>query len=340
LIGVEIGASLSLVLATRADFFIFLFAIPCMQVRSRFDTRWTAALVGLTTILTLLALMPSRGFLYALGMAVVYFGGTMLLVEYIGSTLRASLVEERQRALVAELQQANQRLEATSHKLQELAASRERQRLARELHDSVTQTIFSMTLTTQSALLLLDRDPRQLSQQLDRLSQLAQSTLSEMQTLITRLAPEDPAGGGFVATLREHLADRSRLDDLCVTLEAEGSQPLQPAEEAALFRIAQEGLNNIVKHACVSEAVLRLHLVEPFRMEIEDRGIGFDVRAAQGTGRLGLESMRERAAEIGWSLRVDSFPGNGTVIRVEKNGVEGSDHGNDGEHEDQSPDRG
>jgi signal transduction histidine kinase len=118
--------------------------------------------------------------------------------------------------------------------------------------------------------------------------------------------------------LKQHLADRQRLDGLSVSLEAEGGQPLNPAEAASLFRIAQEALNNIVKHAGVPQAVLRLHLTDPFWMEIEDRGAGFDPQQAGGGGRVGLAGMHERAAEIGWNLRVESAPGAGTRIRVEK----------------------
>jgi signal transduction histidine kinase len=180
-----------------------------------------------------------------------------------------------------------------------------------------------MNLTTQSALLLLERDRPQVAAQLERLDQLAQSALAEMQVLISKLAPEARAAGGFLAALQKHLSDRLRLEALSVSLEVQGSQPLEVVEEAGLFRIAQEALNNIVKHAGTSQAVLRLHLADPFWMEIEDRGAGFDLQQVQGIRRVGLSSMRERAAGIGWNLRVDSAPGAGTRVRVEK-GVKGT----------------
>jgi signal transduction histidine kinase len=317
-IGLEMLIILILLRTTRADYFVFLFAIPIMQAMQQFTPKVTAALTGLATLLTFLTLLQPFGVFYALALAVLFFGGTVFLVVYIGSTRRARLIQDQQQALVSELQQANRRLEFYSQQQQQLAAGRERQRLARELHDSVTQTIFSMTMTTQSALLLLERDRQQVAAQLDRLDQLAQSTLAEMQVLISRLAPEAITGAGFVSTLQQHLADRRRLDNLSVTLEVKGNKLLEPAEEAGLFRIAQEALNNIVKHGLVSEAALRLHLAEPFWMEVADRGVGFDLLQAHGSGRVGLASMRERAAEIGWNLQVDSSPGKGTRIRVEK----------------------
>jgi signal transduction histidine kinase len=188
------------------------------------------------------------------------------------------------------------------------------------LHDSVTQTIFSMTLTTQSALLLLERDPGRVGAQLERLSQLAQNALSEMRVLISRLRPEKIAEGGLVAALRQHLADRHFPENLSIALQVEGDPlaRLAPAEEQSLFRIAQEALNNIVKHAQASQARIRLHLAEPFWMEIEDQGQGFDLQRARNSGRVGLVSMHERAAEIGWKLQVITAPGAGTRIRVEK----------------------
>lgn len=139
-----------------------------------------------------------------------------------------------------------------------------------------------------------------------------------MQALISELRPEKVAEGGLAVALRRHLADRRLPESLAVSLEVEGDRPLGLAEEQGLFRIAQEALNNIVKHAQASEARIRLHLAEPFWMEIKDQGQGFDLQLAQTSGRVGLVSMRERAAEIGWHLQVITSPGAGTCIRVDK----------------------
>ena len=318
LIGLEVLITIALLLTTRTDYFSLLFAIPGMQAAQQTSFKIALIMISFFTALTFLSLVQPYGTMIAIAMAVVYFGGSLLLVSYISSTRRASAIQDRQQALVVELQQANRQLAIYSQQVQQLAAGRERQRLARELHDSVTQTIFSMTLTTQSALLLLERDRNQVAVQLERLNYLAQNTLSEMQTLIFRLRPEKIAQGGFIAALQQHLVERQRMDDLTVSFEVQGSQPLTPAEEQSLFRIAQEALNNVVKHAGVSQAVLRLRLDEPFSMEIEDQGAGFDRQQIQDHGRLGMASMRERAAEIGWGLQIDSSPADGTRIIVQK----------------------
>jgi signal transduction histidine kinase len=175
-----------------------------------------------------------------------------------------------------------------------------------------------MTLTTQSALMLMEQDPARVESQLERLSQLARNTLAEMQLLITELKPEATTRGGLAATLKRYLADARFSENLDISLDVQGEGPLTPAEEQSLFHIVQEALNNIVKHAQVSKAQVRLHLCEPVWIEIEDWGQGFDLQHAQHSGRLGLFSMRERAAEVAWDLQIKTSPGQGTCIRVEK----------------------
>ncbi len=181
----EASLILYLLLTTGQDFFAFLFAILGMQAMQRFSPRVVGVLIGLFAVLTFLALVGVIDALQALALALIYATLGAFLAAYIWSTLQAGIAREQQQALVRELQEANLNLEFHARQQEQLAAVRERQRLARELHDSVTQTIFSMTLTTQSALLLLDRDRGQVAVQLDRLDNLAQSALSDMQVLIS-----------------------------------------------------------------------------------------------------------------------------------------------------------
>jgi two-component system sensor histidine kinase DegS len=144
--------------------------------------------------------------------------------------------------------------------------------------------------------------------------------MSEMQELISHLAPQAVSGGGLVKALHHHLEERQRIHNLEVKLDVDGNESLAPVEESGLFRIAQEALNNIVKHAGVTQATIRLHLAEPVWMEVEDQGAGFDLQQIPG-GRMGLAGMRERAAEIGWCLQVESKPEAGTRIRVQRSGA-------------------
>ncbi len=317
-IAVEAVLIMFLLLAAEEDFFACLFAVLGMQAMQRYSPRAVTAIMFASGVLTFAVLLPRIGFLQALALALVYTTLGAFMTVYIWSTRRANMAQEQEQKLMEELRAANQRLELLARQKEQLAAGRERQRLALELHDSVTQTIFSMTLTTQSTLLLLDRDPSQVAGQLDRLNQLAHSAISEMQELISHLAPQVVSGGGLVHALKHHLEERRRIHNLDVTLEVDGNESLAPAEESGLFRIAQEALNNVLKHAGVTRATIRLHLAEPAWMEIEDRGIGFDPRKIPAGERMGLAGMRERATEIGWCLQVESEPATGTCVRVQR----------------------
>ena len=312
----EAGLIMLVLLTTGQDFFACLFAILGMQAMRRYSPQVVGALMGFSALLIFGALVERIGLLQALALALVYTTLGAFMTAYIWSTRRAEVSQEQEQKLLEQLRVANQRLEFHAHQQEQLAAGRERQRLARELHDSVTQTIFSMTLTTRSALLLLNRDPSQVVGQLDRLDQLSQSAMSEMQELISHLAPQAVSGGGLVSALQHHVDERRRMHNLEVALEVDGSGSLDPTEEAGLFRIAQEALNNVMKHAGVSRATIRLRLSEPAWMEVADSGTGFDPQQVPSQGRMGLAGMRERAAEIGWYLQMESKPGAGTRIRV------------------------
>ena len=305
-------------LPDSTDFFAALFVIPSMQIMQRLSSKIWGLWIGLCVLTTTLLLLKSNGN-EAYALVLIYTAGNVFYGFYAKATRQAQITRVENFALARELQEANQKLQAYSAQMERLVVARERNRLARDLHDSVTQTVFSMTLTTQSALLLLDREPARVGAQLDRLGQLTQNALSEMQLLISELKPEEAGGRGLMADLRRYLAGGHFPDDLSIDLEVQGGQSLRPAEEQSLFHIVQEALNNIVKHAQTRKAQVRLHLTEPMWIEIEDQGRGFDLGHAQGDSRrLGLHSMRERATEIGWDLQIKTSPGAGTCVRVEK----------------------
>ena len=248
----------------------------------------------------------------------ILFGAVIIFLSAFSiTTRRAQIANNHNQTLMKLLEDANLQLETHSDTLKQLGISRERQRLGRDLHDPVTQTIFSMTLTTQAALLLLDRDPTRVGVQLERLNQLARLALAEMHTLITELRPDKNAGG-LVVELSQHIENRHLPEGMSVSFEIEGNQPLTAKEDQGLLRISQEALNNVVKHAYATKVCLRLHMAHPYWIEIEDNGQGFNLKQAQASGHLGLAGMRERAAEISWKLSIQSTPGVGTRVRVEK----------------------
>ncbi|UGY90960.1 GAF domain-containing protein [Streptomyces gobiensis] len=198
----------------------------------------------------------------------------------------------------------------------ETAALEERQRLSRELHDSVSQALYGIALGARTARELLDRDVAQAAEPIDYVRRLADTGLAEMRAVLNRLRPESLETDGLGATLARHVdALRAQYGIAAeAVLEAEPETTLEAKH--ALCRIAQEALHNVAKHARARHVLLQL-LIGPgsVTLVIDDDGVGFDPRASF-PGHLGLRSMRERAREVGGTLQVDSHPGEGSRIRA------------------------
>ncbi|GIV89293.1 MAG: histidine kinase [Chloroflexus sp.] len=202
---------------------------------------------------------------------------------------------------------------------QQAAALEERNRLARELHDSVSQQLFSMTLTAQAARSQFERNPARVPVLLERLHETATAALAEMRALIFQLRPPALRDQGLVAAIQQHAQHLAHREGLRIELNVIGDERHVRGIEQPLFRIVQEALNNIVKHAAARNVRIQLELtVDQARLCVADDGQGFDPKAyPSGEGRhLGLLGMRERAAELGGSFTVRSHPGSGTEIEV------------------------
>ena len=198
-----------------------------------------------------------------------------------------------------------------------LAALEERQKLARELHDSVSQALYGIVLGARTARTLLDRDPSKAVQPMDYILDLAEAGLAEMRALIFELRPESLHSEGLVATLgrlTNALCARHQLD---IALTAEGEPEVSLDVKEALYRITQEALNNIVKHARASHVKVTLsNNKEEVVLNISDDGIGFDPQG-EFPGHLGMHTMRERAEKMGGRFLLNSIPGSGTDIQVQ-----------------------
>ncbi len=199
---------------------------------------------------------------------------------------------------------------------QDKAALEERRRLARELHDSVSQQLYGMTLGVQSARHFIETDPPYATESLDYALSLARACQADMRALLFVLHPEALESTGLVEALTHHVTAVGSRYNLAVELHlcAEPTLPLDARE--ALYRIAQEALYNIVKHAQAQRVMLRLHQAGVnVILEIEDDGVGFNPTAAF-PGHLGLHSMRERAQRLGGTIEIKSTPAWGTSVRV------------------------
>jgi signal transduction histidine kinase len=202
---------------------------------------------------------------------------------------------------------------------QEAAVLEERSRLARDLHDSVSQQLFSMTLTAQAARAQLAKNPARATSQLERLQETAAAALAEMRALIFQLRPPGLSEQGLVAALQQHVAALDRREGLTVELLVSGEERHTRGAEQAIYRIVQESLNNVVKHAGMCSVAITLDMQsDELRLRVADNGNGFDPSSESylTSRHLGLTSMRERAAEIGGTLDLRSQPGQGTEVIV------------------------
>jgi signal transduction histidine kinase len=198
---------------------------------------------------------------------------------------------------------------------QELAVVEERNRLARELHDSVKQQVFANALLVRAARKQLDRAPETAKTHLEEAEELATRTQQELIELIRALRPAAISDRGLVAVMRAYADDWSRQMGIGVDVRVQGARATPLDVEEALFRIAQEALANVAKHSEARRVELRLAWEDDqVSLSIRDDGNGFDVSRAAGKG-LGLASMRERAEQPGGALAIASAP-DGTCVEA------------------------
>ncbi|MBM7172661.1 GAF domain-containing sensor histidine kinase [Streptomyces sp. G44] len=201
----------------------------------------------------------------------------------------------------------------------ELTIAEERSRLAHELHDAVSQKLFSLRLTAQAAAALVDRDPSRAKGELQQVAALAAEAADELRAAVVELRPAALDEDGLVATLRTHVQVLHRAHSADVTFESNGVRALPASQEEAMLRVAQEALHNALRHSGAGRVeVLLDKRGAGVVLRVADDGTGFDPKAIRRAGRhLGLVSMRDRASGVGGRLTVDSAPGKGTTIEME-----------------------
>jgi PAS domain S-box-containing protein len=196
----------------------------------------------------------------------------------------------------------------------ELAASQERAHLARELHDSVTQALFSMGLTLRTLELLLASDPELARTKLTELRELQKDALAEMRALIFELRPSSLESDGLVQALRTHATAVQRRTGLVIVVDAEPIERMPLPAEEALYRIGQEALHNVVKHANAANATIKIWREgKEVHLSVTDDGEGFEAHDVP-RGQFGLIGMRQRVDLVGGELRIESEAGSGTTI--------------------------
>jgi PAS domain S-box-containing protein len=196
------------------------------------------------------------------------------------------------------------------------AVLQERQRISRELHDSVSQALYGIALGSHTARTLLDVDPERVAEPLEYVLSLAEAGLAEMRALIFELRPEALESEGLAAALEKQAAALRARHGIFVTTDLCDDPGLPVETKEALYRIVQEAIQNTVKHSGATSVRLSLkRLSRGISLEVRDDGAGFDP-SGSFPGHLGLRSMRERAARLGGTLEVESITGEGTSVRA------------------------
>ncbi|CAA9244072.1 MAG: hypothetical protein AVDCRST_MAG41-1582 [uncultured Corynebacteriales bacterium] len=247
-------------------------------------------------------------------------GGEVLAELFLADKVDGGTFTEADQALVETLS-AHAALAVVNaqrtERARELSVAAERARLARELHDSVTQTLFSLTLATESAAALAGSGGPALVEQLDQVRELARAGLAEMRGLVETLRPADVDADGLAGALRKRVELLRRVHDVPIALRVRGPASAGPTLDRELLLVAGEALANALRHAAAGTVRVELDTGDPLRLVVADDGTGFDLPGTlRESRRLGLASMRERTEALGGTFDVATAPGAGTTVTV------------------------
>jgi signal transduction histidine kinase len=258
-----------------------------------------------------------------LGVPIVSPDGTIIGAFYLTEKEGPDAFDAEDQELI-ELLAAHASIAITNARLyehsRELSILSERNRLALELHDVVSQKLFSVMLTAEAAATQIDRDLVAARAQIERLRELVREALDELRSLILGLRPAELERDGLDGALRKEVELVRRVHGTNIDLQVDADARIEPGErERAVLRIAHEALHNAVRHARAQHVTVRVGGANGgLVVEVTDDGIGFDPDSADLRSRhLGLTSMEERARELSGRLRIRSAPGAGTTVRIE-----------------------
>ncbi|MDH4616452.1 sensor histidine kinase [Brevibacillus sp. AY1] len=217
---------------------------------------------------------------------------------------------------VASLQRLSNHNAALADQLKHTAVTEERQRLARELHDAVSQQLFAIAMTTAALKRLVEKNPQRAAQQIELVEEMAAAAQAEMRALLLHLRPATLQNKSLKEAILDLLEELTQKNSMQLSWEIEAVEGLPSGIEDHLFRILQESLSNTLRHAKATQVVVKLFTLQgQVRMRITDDGVGFDPDEKKWTS-YGLRSMRERVAEVGGSMEIYSAIGKGTQIEV------------------------
>ena len=241
--------------------------------------------------------------------------GAITVLSWVVMRLASSLRSEHQSLL-----DANRRLSQRAATIEQLAESRERNRLARELHDTLAHSLTGASVQLQALDTVMQHDPEAAEAQLKDAQATVRSGIQESRRAIEALRASPLEDLGLSEALRQLCRKQAEHTGLVFDCDIDDIQALDPLTEQAIYRVAEAVLTNVVQHAAASEVHVRLMAEPTLRLEVQDNGVGFDPGAIP-VDRYGLTGMTERAELVGAELTVESEPGRGTKVWME---IEGS----------------
>jgi len=310
-----IGAML---LYYELDFFALLFLPIGGQAMFLFPRKTAFVWITIFGIAIVVGQTIQFGWPGGLSFTFLYLAGLLFVASFSTLMMRADEARLKSDQLLEELQGAHRQLQEYAGQAEELATAKERNRLARELHDSVAQTLYGLALQAEAASRQLNAgQTEEVASYLHEIRESAQQTLQETRLLIFELRPPLLESEGLASALRARLESVESRSGLKTQINIQEVGRLPAGVESGLYGISNEVLNNILKHAHASVIKVSLNKnADKILLEISDNGIGFDLNFTEQYGGQGLKGMRERAEQINADLRISSGEG-GTRISVE-----------------------
>jgi len=294
------------------DFFALLFIPLCVQAiiyfRRPTGYYWVIALTATSITALFIQYGPSGGIQFAVTYILAYTMLCFLAIFYINSEDAKD-----------ELNLANQKLQEYAKNAETLAVVEERNRLARDLHDSVTQSLYSLTLFAEAASEeLAGGDVEIAKAHLKELRETSRQALQEMRLMVFELRPPELETKGLASALQERLETVEARTGIDTIINVQIEERLSTNMEFGLYSIAREALNNILKHSQATKVEISLLRKDgSIIFEIQDNGVGLDALTAGSSSGLGIKGMKERANQIGAKLTLQNVPEGGTLLKVE-----------------------
>ena len=301
-------AGMLLLRSANSDTFTFLFFLLTIRLSSAFPQRRTWAWVAAFLVIDTTIIFWARGSSF---IPVIFFNAAVFFMCVVfGRNLRVIEFARRENALMLE------ELRAAQRQVQDLAIANERNRLARDLHDSAKQQAFALSAQLDAARSLLQRDPAAADRHLLQAEQLADQLRQELATLILELRPSVLGEQSLADALNIYLTEWSQQTGIETEFHVEAERAIAREMELTLFRICQEALANVSRHSQAGRVAVTLdYRSDPLKLTIQDDGHGFDPE--QIREGVGTQSMRERAATLPAGIfTLVSNPGQGTLVTI------------------------